>query len=192
MIQLENLTWSKKSVKPYTTADDSDITQKVIMEYYFWYCIVITPGIRNSYFMQASITISSTFYPVFRYSCFMLLQSNIFLLAAATKTCISLLSNSLCVKPNILQQLFNHVFFLQRLVAVHSRKLLHRKILWESNASFTPNLCRSIYILSPSGKVSPAPGAGCSRNYLSRSFHHRQINSEKWGSNYSSHLPLLS
>lgn len=75
--------------------------------------MVITPGIRNSYFMQALIIVSSTFHPVFRYSCFILLHSKILLLAAAatTKTCISLLSNCLCVKQNILQELFNHFFF---------------------------------------------------------------------------------
>lgn len=74
--------------------------------------MVITPGIRNSYFMQALIIVSSMFHPVFRYSCFMLLHSKILLLtiAATTKTCISLLSNCLCVKQNILQELFNHFF----------------------------------------------------------------------------------
>lgn len=163
VIQLENLKWSKKRVKTCITVDDSEITQKEIEEYYFWCYMVILPGIRNSYFMQAAIIISSTFYPPFRYSCFVLLHSNLFLLAAAaaTDTCMSLLSNCLCMKPNILQDLFNHFFFfLQRLLAVHSRKLLCRKILWESNSSFTPNPFRSICILSPSGKVSPTPGAG--------------------------------
>lgn len=153
------------------------MTQKVIVEYYFWCCMVITPDIRNSSFIQVPIIISSTFYPAFRYSCFTLLHSKIFLLsaAAATKTCISLLSNCLYVKPNILQDLFNHFFPQKRSFAVHSWKLLCRKILWESNSSFIPNPCRNIYILSPSCRVSPTLGAGCSRNYLNRSFHNRQI-----------------
>lgn len=76
--------------------------------------------------MQALIIVSSMFHPVFRYSCFMLLHSKILLLAVAatTKTCISLLSNCLCVKQNILQELFNHFFFYkQRSFAVHPRKL---------------------------------------------------------------------
>lgn len=157
----------QKEVKPYITVHDSEITQKVIVEHYFWCCMVITPGIRNSYFMQAPIIISSAFSCAFRYFCFMLLCSNIFLAAAAaaTKTCISLLSDCLCVKPNTLQDLFNHFFFLKRSLAVYSRKLLRRKILWESLKKIIPNPCRSISILSHSGKVSPA--AGTTRTDLS-------------------------
>lgn len=196
MIQLENLTWSKKRVKPCITVDDSEITQKVIVEYYFWCCMVITPGIRNSYFMQALIIVSSMFHPVFRYSCFTLLHSKILLLAAAatTKTCISLLSNCLCVKQNILQELFNHFFFYkQRSFAVHPRKLLHRKIPWESMQVLYQIPAEAFISWVPqASSVQPQEQAAAGTTWTDPSSTDKLTQSHRRGSNSSSHLTPLS
>lgn len=58
--------------------------------------MIITPGIRNSYFMKYKLPSSSPalpichhIHPVFRHSCFTLLNSITFFPTATTKTCIS-------------------------------------------------------------------------------------------------------